>query len=359
MKVGIAVIEGYSFTDHPVELGTAGLAEAAQRAEQLGFDLLISPETAGHDPFFPLVLAAEHTSRIELATGVAVSFPRAPMVVAQSAWDLQRFSGGRFTLGLGTQVKGHNERRYGVPWTGAPGPRMREYLDCLRAIFYTFQHPDDPRYFEGEHYRFTLAAEVFMAAPLEHPRIPLQIAAVNRYMLGLAGEVCDSVFVHPCCTPRYLREVVLPTVAEGAQRAGRSAGEVAVVGAPIVVTADNEEDMARERVLLKRRVAFYGSTRSYHRVFEVEGVLDLAEQLHEMSREKRWREMEELVPDDVADLFGCISPPDAGADDLAEQLTASWGGLLDTLNLPSDFPLAGAKAEQRAADLLTALHAAR
>src|SRR5512135_1917697 len=131
MKVGIALIESYSFTAEPVSLGIAGIAKAARKLEDLGFDGIISCETAGHDPFFPLLIAAEHTQRVTLSTGVAVAFPRSPMVVAQMAWDLQRFSGGRFELGLGTQVKGHNERRYGTPWVGAPGPRMREYVECM------------------------------------------------------------------------------------------------------------------------------------------------------------------------------------------------------------------------------------
>ena len=182
MRVGIALIESYRFSSDPKELGIGGLAARARCIEELGFDGILSSETAGHDPFFPLLIAAEHTTRVRLATGVAIAFPRAPMVVAQMAWDLQRLSAGRFTLGLGTQVKGHNERRYGVPWPGAPGPRMREYVACLRAIFESFQHPDAPRWFEGEHHRFTMLPPVFAPEPIEHPQIPIHIAAVNPYM---------------------------------------------------------------------------------------------------------------------------------------------------------------------------------
>jgi alkanesulfonate monooxygenase SsuD/methylene tetrahydromethanopterin reductase-like flavin-dependent oxidoreductase (luciferase family) len=144
MKVGIALIENYSFTLEPTSMGVKGIAAAARKREELGFDGILSPETAGHDPFFPLLIAAEHTTRVTLSTGIAVAFPRSPMVVAQMAWDLQRFSGGRFQLGLGTQVKGHNERRYGTPWLGAPGPRMREYVLCMQAIFKTFQNNKQP-----------------------------------------------------------------------------------------------------------------------------------------------------------------------------------------------------------------------
>ncbi len=151
MRVGIAVIEGYSFSRAPVRLGIGGIGAAARRIEELGFDGIISSETAGHDPFFPLLIAAEHTECVSLSTGVAIAFPRSPMVVAQMAWDLQRFSGGRFQLGVGTQVKGHNERRYGTPWTAPPGPRIREYILCLKAIFQTFQNSEKPSYFSGEH----------------------------------------------------------------------------------------------------------------------------------------------------------------------------------------------------------------
>ena len=188
VRVGIALIESYRFSSDPKELGIGGLAARARRIEELGFDGILSSETAGHDPFFPLLIAAEHTTRVRLSTGVAIAFPRAPMVVAQMAWDLQRLSAGRFTLGLGTQVKGHNERRYGVPWTGAPGPRMREYVACLRAIFQSFQHPEAPRWFEGAHYRFSMLPPVFAPEPIEHPQIPIHIAAVNPYMSRLAGE---------------------------------------------------------------------------------------------------------------------------------------------------------------------------
>jgi probable F420-dependent oxidoreductase len=236
VRVRIALIEGYSFTREPVSLGIPGIAAAARRLEDLGFDGILSAETAGHDPFFPLLVAAEHTRRVELATGVAVAFPRSPMVVAQMAWDLQRFSQGRFRLGLGTQVKGHNERRYGTPWTGPPGPRMREYVQCLRAIFETFQNREEPRSFEGEHYRFSMLPPVFSPEPIEHPQIPIQVAAVNPYMSRLGGELCDGVFAHPICTGKYMRERLLPEVAAGARKAGRDPSEIEVIGAPVIVT---------------------------------------------------------------------------------------------------------------------------
>jgi len=335
VRVGIALIESYRFSSDPVELGIGGLAARARRIEELGLDGILSSETAGHDPFFPLLIVAEHTTRVRLSTGVAIAFPRAPMVVAQMAWDLQRLSRGRFTLGLGTQVKGHNERRYGVPWTGAPGPRMREYVACLRAIFQTFQHPEAPRWFEGKHYRFSMLPPVFSPEPIEHPHIPIQIAALNPYMSRLAGEACDGVFAHPVCTPKYVREVMLPTVAEGARAAGRPLTDVEIVHAPIIVTGRNKAEVEQEKGLHRRRIAFYASTRTYHPVFELHGWQDLGMRLHALSLEGRWDDMAKLIPEAMAAEFATIAP----LAELGDALREKWGGLLTTLNLPTSLPL--------------------
>lgn len=354
VRVGIALIESYRFSSDPQELGIAGLAARARRIEEVGFDRILSSETAGHDPFFPLLVAAEHTERVRLSTGVAIAFPRAPMVVAQMAWDLQRLSRGRFTLGLGTQVKGQSERRYGVPWTSAPGPRLAEYVACLRAIFHSFQHPGEPRWFEGKHYRFDLLPPVFRPEPLEHPQLPIHIAAVNLYMSRLAGEACDGVFAHPICTPRYVREVMLPTVHAGARSAGRSATAVEIVHAPIVVTGRDRSELEREKALHRRRVAFYASTRTYHPVFELHGWKDLGTRLHALSLEGRWDEMTKLVPEELAAEFATIAP----LDELGDALREKWSGLLTTLNLPTDLPLAGAEDRRRVRALVETLQRA-
>lgn len=343
MRVGIALIEGYRFSSDPAELGIAGLAAQARRIEELGFDQILSSETAGHDPFLPLLVAAEHTSRVRLASGIAVAFPRAPLTVAQTAWDLQRLSGGRFALGLGTQVKAHNERRYGVPWKGAPGPRMREYVACLRAIFHAFQHPHDLRPHRGAEWRFDLLPPVFRPEPLAHPAVPIHVAAVGPYMARLAGEACEGVFAHPVCTPRYLREVMLPALAAGAKSAGRTPAEVEVIHAPIVVTGRDRAELAREKELHRRRVAFYASTRTYHAVIEAHGWKELGDRCHALSLEGRWEEMARLVPDEMAEEFGTI----ALLDELGDALAGKWGGLLHTLNLPTDLPM-GSAGERRA-----------
>ncbi len=331
MRVGIALIEGYSFSREPVHLGIGGIANAARKIEELGFDGILTSETAGHDPFFPLLVAAEHTERVSLSTGVAISFPRSPMVVAQMAWDLQRFSNGRFQLGLGTQVKGHNERRYGVPWTAPPGPRMRDYVLCLKAIFETFQNREQPRYFSGEHYKFTMLPPVFSPGPIEHPHIP--------------------VFAHPICTARYMREVMLPTVEAGAHKAGRSVSEIEIIGAPVIVTGRNAAELEAEKRLLKQRVAFYASTRTYHPVFEIHGWHELGLKLHQMSLENRWQEMTELIPDEMAEEFATIG----SLDEIGPKLKERWDGILSTINLPTDLPRATPEDEKQVREIVQTL----
>lgn len=346
------MIENYSFTLEPEMLGLRGLAETARRIEDVGFDRILAAETAGHDPFFPLVVAAEHTRRVKLATGIAVAFPRSPMVVAQMAWDLQRFSAGRFELGLGPQVKGHNERRYGVPWSGAAGPRMREYVECLKAIFESFQMGKGLRPYHGKHYRFDMLPPVFRPQPIEHPNIPIHLAALNPVMCRLGGELADGVFAHPCCTPRYVREVMRPAIEEGARSAGRDPASIDVIGAPIIVTGRNAEELAAERALLKRRVAFYGSTRTYHAVFAVHGWQDVGVELHRLSLEGKWDEMVEVIPDEMAEEFGTIALVDEIGGKLAEQ----WAGAFTTLNLPTDFPLRTDEDRRHARGAIDALH---
>lgn len=354
MRVGIPIIEGYGFTNKPVWLGINGIGAAARKAEDTGFDSILAPEAGGHDPFFPLVIAAEHTARIGLSTGVAVAFPRSPTVVAQMAWDLQRFSGGRFTLGLGTQVKGQNERRFCTPWRGPAGPRLRDYVLCLRALFKTFQDPENPAYHAGEHYSFTMMPPMFNPGPIENPAIPVYLAAVNKYNASLAGEMCEGVFPHPFCTPKYLRDVLLPAVEAGARKTGRALSEIDIVGAPIIVTGRNREELEAEKKLLKRRVAFYASTRTYHSVLKAHGWKELGDRLHPMSLVGRWKEMTELIPDEVAEEFAVIGL----LHEIPHRLKERWSGVFSTLYLPADYPRNTPADERLVRELIDVLHSA-
>jgi probable F420-dependent oxidoreductase len=258
---------------------------AARRAEDLGYAALLSPEI-NRDPFFRLV-AAEHTSRIGLGTSVAIAFPRAPMVVAQIAWDLQRFSGGRFALGIGSQVRKHNEERFSVAWS-APVPRMREYVQTLRTIWDSWQNGTRPS-FEGKHYRYTYTTPFFNPGPIDHPRIPVHVSAVNPAMCRLAGEVCDGARLHSFCTRRYLDEVILPNVERGAAKAGRRLEDIELSGGGFLATGPDDEAVDRQLETIRQQISFYGSTPSYFGVLETHGGATSARRLNRMSRDGKWR----------------------------------------------------------------------
>ena len=333
------------------QVGVAAIAESARQTEALGFDGVTTPE-AGHDPFLPLVIAAEHTRRITLGTNVAIAFPRSPMATAQVAWDLQRLSGGRFRLGLGSQVKAPNERRYAAPWSAAPGPRMREYIQCLRAMWKSFQDGKNPEYFKGEHYQFTLLPPFFNPGPIEHPHVPIDLAAVNRYMARTAGELCDGLRLHPISSFRYAREVILPAIAEGARKAGRSPSEIELIAAPFLATGENDAGVAAAKEALKQHIAFYASTPTYHSVLEFHGWMDVAEKLHRLSREGKWKEMPAVIRDDMLDEWAVIATWDRLAQTLAERCRGFAGTLL------LDLPPALRRDEARVREIVHALQKA-
>jgi probable F420-dependent oxidoreductase len=334
-----------------VATSVESVAAAARKIEALGWDGATSPE-AGHDPFLPLAIAAEHTSRIVLATNVAIAFPRSPLVVAQTAWDLQQYAKGRFHLGLGTQVKGHNERRYAAPWTAPPGPRLREYILCLRAMFQTFQNGAKPTYFEGQHYRFTSMPPFFNPGPIAHPHVPIYIAAVNRYMARLAGELCDGLRLHPIATFAYTRDVVLPTIDAGARKGGRTRADVDVIGAPFLALGKDAKAVEAAKADIKQRVAFYGSTRTYHAVFEFHGWQELGQRLHQMSLEGKWTEMPRLISDEMLEEFAIVGT----YDELARKVKQRCGGVFSTMLL--DLPPGLREDDDRVQEILRELRAA-
>src|SRR5918992_2378088 len=234
--------------------------DAARAAESLGFAGLWSSETK-HDAFLPLAIAADATQKIELGTSVAIAFSRSPMEVAQTAWDLQDLSGGRFVLGLGTQVRAHIRRRFSMSWD-RPVSRLREYIGALRAIWNSFQ-TDEPLNFEGEFYRHTLMTPFFNPGPIEHPEIPVHIAGVNTGLATLAGEVCDGFHVHPFHSPEYLRKTVKPAIARGAEQVGRDPEEVELATSVFVVSGEGAAEVEEQREKLRAQLAFYASTPTY------------------------------------------------------------------------------------------------
>ena len=319
--------DGQYTGDAQPAMSLARVVDAARVSERLGFDGVTVPE-AGHDPFLPLAIAAEHTERVTLGTNVAIAFPRSPLVTAQLAWDLQQLSGGRFELGLGTQVRSHVERRYASEWTAPPGPRLRDYVLCVKSMFETFQTGARPA-FESEHYGFSLMNPLFNPGPIEHPEIPIHLAAVNPYMARLAGEHCAGLRVHPIATFGYVRDVVLPAVATGAAAGGRPVSDIAMIGAPFFAVGRDEAEITAAKQAIKGHIAFYSSTPTYHAVLEHHGWSEVGLELHEMSKERRWAEMPSRITDDMLDEWAIV----AGRDDLAAEVTRRCDGLFDTVLL--------------------------
>jgi probable F420-dependent oxidoreductase len=302
------------------------VSERARQAEESGFDGVLSAEIA-HDPFMPLGFAALATERIRLATAIAVCFSRSPMVVAGTAWDLQEQSGGRFVLGLGAQVKGHNERRFSVPWS-PPVPRIREYVESLRAIWKTWETGEELNY-QGDHYAFTLMTPEFAPKPTGLRRVPVTIAAVGPAMIKLAGRICDGVRLHGFATRKYLEQIALPMLDEGLSASGRKRSEFEIWGGGFIATGPDEEAVAKQLEWVRYRLGFYGSTRSYHNVFAVHGWEDLGMKLHAMSKQGRWKEMAAEVSDEVVHTFAAV----ATHENLSSAVEKRFGGLVDSVTL--------------------------
>jgi probable F420-dependent oxidoreductase len=307
----------------------------AAAAEAAGFDALMTAEL-NHDVFAPLAFAALATARIELTPSIAVAFPRSPTIVAGQAWDLQANSNGRFVLGLGSQVRGHNERRFGISWS-PPAPRLRDYIRALRAVWRCWETGEKLDY-RGEQYKLTLMTPDFSPEPTRLPMVPVTIAAVGEAMLRVAGEVCDGVRLHPLCSRRYVEEVALPRIAEGMRRSGRSRVNFDVFGGGFVVTGPDAKTVAKGFEWVRQRVAFYGSTRSYLPILSLHGLDELGLKLHAMSLEGRWNEMAGEVPDQVVRIFAACGT----YDEITRAIDERFGGLADSIEM--NFP-AGTPAE--------------
>jgi probable F420-dependent oxidoreductase len=302
---------------------------AAREAEAEGYDGIVAPENQ-HDPFLALAVAGVATERIELHTGVAISFARTPYAVAEVGWDMAGSTGGRFVVGLGSQVRGHNERRFSVPWS-PPAPRMREYIQVLRAIWCCWSEGEKPSY-EGQHYRFTLMTPNFTPPKIDVPAPAVMIAAVGPAMLRVAAEECDGVKLHGFCTRKYLTDEIMPRLHAGLTKAARPRENYEISGGGFLATGADDEAVAKRFEWVRQRVAFYGSTPSYHGVFAVHGLEDLGHKLHAMSREGKWDEMPREVPDDVAHLFAAVGRH----DQIVDAIEARFGGLVDALTLRGD-----------------------
>jgi probable F420-dependent oxidoreductase len=300
--------------------------EYARKVEALGYDCLWTSETQ-HDPFLPLAVAATATSSISLGTAIAVAFPRSPMLLAYTAWDLQRASRGRFILGLGSQIKAHNERRFSVKFE-SPGPKLREVVLALRAIWECWQN-GTPLNFRGQFYRFNLMTPFFSPGPNEHPKIPVFIAGVNPYMCRMAGEVCDGLHVHPFHTPKYLRDSVHPAVNEGLRASGRSRADFTYATAAFVVTGETESERAWNAEAVRQQIAFYASTPTYEPVLAAHGWEGILNELHQRSIQGDWKGMAKLITDEMLDTIAVSG----SYQTIGGKLRERYSGLLDRIAL--------------------------
>ena len=301
-------LDVYCTTPHPSRIG-----EIARQAQSAGFAGLWVTEAA-HNPYIACALAAEAADRLVLGTDVAMAFPRSPMVTAQAAWDLAAQSGGRFILGIGTQVKAHLERRFSVPGDRL-APRVREYILAVRAIFDAFAGRA-PLRFEGEFHKFSLLTDFFQPAPLDVADPPIYLAGINERLLHVTGEVADGFCAHPVNSPKYLSEVMRPSIEEGAKQAGRDPSAITIVCPVFTIVGDPGPELDRQRDAIRLQIGFYGTTPSYSKLFEVHGRDDMTARLQAAARSGDQAKVAAEIDDELLDAFS---------------VTSSWDGLADAL----------------------------
>jgi len=327
--------------------GLAKAAASAARQEERGYDGIWVAETA-HDPFLPLLLAAQDTERLDLGTAIAVAFARNPMTLAQVSWDLQAASEGRFILGLGSQIRAHITRRFSMPWSH-PAPRMREMILAIRAIWDCWN--DGTKLdFRGDFYQHTLMTPFFNPGPNPHGNARIFLAGVGQHMTEVAGEVADGFLCHGFTTRQYLDEVTLPALARGRDKAGKSMDDFELCGPMFVVTGRDEAEMATAATGVRGQIAFYGSTPAYRGVLDLHGWGDLQDELNRLSKEGRWAEMGGLIDEDMLAAFAVVAP----IDEVAGKLVERWGDVLSRISFYTPYEtsqdqLDGVIAELKAA----------
>ena len=302
------------------------LHSAQERARALastGFDGLQLAET-GRTAYLTAAASALAAPDLEIGTAVATAFPRSPMVTAQIAWELAEATKGKFVLGLGTQVKAHIERRFSVSYDH-PGARLREYVLALRAIFRAFAGKETLA-FQGKFYNFSLLS-MWAPGTIAYPEIPIYLAAVRPWMLRAAGEVADGVHVHPFHSIKYLDEVLRPNVAAGAKAAGRQLEDVKLACPVFTIVGDSKDEREEWRQRAKFQIAFYGSTRTYAKVFELHGWHGVSEKLHELQRAGDMQGMAATITDEMLDVYAIT----ATWEDLPKVLVKKYGGTADRL----------------------------
>jgi probable F420-dependent oxidoreductase len=324
--------------------------QQARDAEAAGYAGAWTAETA-HDPFLPLLLAAEHTEHLELGTSIAVAFARNPMTLAHTAWDLQAYSQGRFILGLGSQIKPHITKRFSMEWSH-PAARMREMVLAMRAIWNTWL-TGEKLDFRGEFYTHTLMTPFFTpnAKELEGVGPPkVFLAGVGELMTEVAGEVCDGFICHGFTTERYLREVTMPALERGRAKAGKSMVGFEIIGPSFVVTGNDDAEIASAAAATRQQIAFYGSTPAYRGVLEIHGWGHLQDELNALSKQGEWVKMGELIDDEILNTFAVVGEPEA----IAPELSARYGDVIQRISFYAPY----ASDPDRWAAVMAALRAA-
>ena len=302
--------------------GLDAIPERVRELEEMGYDGAMTAETS-NDPFFPLVIAAEHSERIELMTSIAVAFSRTPMLLANVGHDLNAFSKGRFILGLGSQIRPHITKRFSMPWS-KPAARMREFIQAMRAIWANW-YEGVPLDFRGEFYQHTLMTPMFTPTDTRYGAPRVYLAAVGPKMTEVAGEVADGLIAHAFTTERYMREVTMPAVEHGLAAAGRARDRFAITCPVFVVTGRDEETTQSSSDAVRKQIAFYASTPAYRGVLDMHGWGDLQPELTVLSKRGEWDEMTTLITDEMLETFAILAPP----GEVAQRLQERFGDLLD------------------------------
>jgi probable F420-dependent oxidoreductase len=324
--------------------------QQAREAEDAGYTGVWTAET-NHDPFFPLLLGAEHTQTLELGTSIAVAFARNPMTLANIGWDMQTFSKGRFILGLGSQIKPHITKRFSMEW-GHPAPRMRELILAIRAIWDTWL-TGSPLAFRGEFYTHTLMTPFFAPDRSDLAEVGLPkifLAGVGEYMTEVAGEVCDGFICHGFTTEKYLREVTIPALARGRAKVGKTLEGFEVVGPSFVVTGSNASEMDAAAAGTRQQIAFYGSTPAYRGVLDIHGWGGLQDELNTLSKQGKWIEMGKLIDDEILNTFAVVGEP----EQVAPELHRRYGDVIQRISFYAPYKTDPTRWSKVLADLKAA-----
>ena len=298
------------------------IPDHVKKMEAQGFDRVGTAEM-NHDPFMPLLLAAEHSETIEVGTGIAVAFARSPMILANIGHDLNSYSKGRFVMGLGSQIRPHITKRFSMPW-GAPAPQMKELVQAMRAIWANW-YEGEPLRFEGKYYNHTLMTPAFTPEDKEYGAPKVTLAAVGPIMTEVAGEVADGLIIHPFSNEKYIREVTLPAIDRGLAKSGRSREDFEIAYTPFIVSGKDEETFEKAKLEAKNRIAFYGSTPAYKNVLAVHGWGDMQFELNKLSKEGKWAEMGEMITDDILNVMGVMGEPSG----IVAEIQSRYGDFTD------------------------------